>query len=216
MNRFGTPYEWFNPDAIAGNNEYVGAANLLEYIDAVRREYKSKQGIFGAVASFYHLHSLLDELTIEQVFGGNPIWFYLRRRNLLRQGISLYMSTESGYWHSPQGEGEEYHRYQAVSYDASKIQYWTAHIVDHEIGFEELFREYGVEPVRICYESLTDDPKKSIRLFFNVLTLRSPSELSLNSTISKIGSVRNASWEERFLSDEADWLDELRRRRPEI
>jgi LPS sulfotransferase NodH len=209
----GRPDEWFNPEVLEENARQFGTLSLLEYVDHIRREFSSSDGVFGMQISFFHLKSLEELRTIELLFGRMPVWFYLRRRNLVAQGVSLYLATESGYWHSFQRDEALLDRFNSLEYDAEKIMFWCRHVVDQEEGFCAYFNSISIEPVRLWYEDIVQDPITCVRLFCNIMNILSPCAGALDSKLERTSGERNLTWEARFRDEAASLVSDLEQRR---
>jgi trehalose 2-sulfotransferase len=210
----GTPQEWFSEEAVYYNAKHYHCDSVLNYVDTIRRITKTPNGVFGLKASYHHLKNMLELMTIEQLFGAQPVWFYLRRRNVIAQAISLFRSAASGYFHSFQNKQENREHYQRVEYDAEKILFWCNHILSHEQHMEELFREQRTEPVRLFYEEIVGDSLRWPLLFCNVMNVRLdalPSEPS--SLPHRVGDEKNLEWERRFCWEHPSFVDDVAQRR---
>jgi LPS sulfotransferase NodH len=179
-------------------------------MDGIRRQHSTENGVFGVQVGYRHLKFALEAASLEQLFGRAPVWFYLRRENFVRQGISFYLSTESGYWHVHQQGEKERQRYDAVAYDAHKIEKWCRHIIKQEGGFEAIFREHCTEPVRLIYEDVVRHPRRATRLMTNVMGVTSThAEEETESSVRAISTERSSEWETRFRDDRTAVVEEL-------
>jgi LPS sulfotransferase NodH len=220
-NLLGNPEEWFNADAIGPwvDKYKYKVKSLVEYIDCLRRHQKTPNGIFGCELPYYQMIMLLELVTIQQVFDDEPIWFYLRRKNLILQGISLFRSAKSGYFHSYMNNDKLIEQYMAVEYSSEEIQYWIQHILEQEIGFEEVFENYKFEPIRIFYEEFIEkiNRKRILNLFFNALGISQKIIYSeKNETIKKISDEKNLVWHKIFITENRNYLREMKCKRPKL
>lgn len=211
----GHPNEWFNTDDMHKRILKYSSSSIWEYIDAIRRDCASTTGVFGVQFSYIQLERLLEIVSIEQLFGRMPIWFYLTRKNLIQQGISNFLSADSGYFHSYQ-EQHKYDAYLQLEYDAAKIEYWCEHILLQETKFEETFVHYQVEPIRITYEDVVANKDRILRLFHNVLNVPIINGNVQEAVIRKISNHRNLDWEQRFRSERPEFIEKCEQTRQEF
>jgi trehalose 2-sulfotransferase len=159
----GVPHEWFNDNWIYTDEPVLGClpsrlrgiAEVNEYVDAIVDE---GQGIAGLQLSVFQA-AMLQEM-IDSPF--DPRWlkacFYLRRRDLAAQAVSLYRSVVSGRFHSYQSTQQHIQAFKAVEYDHDNIIKWLHFIIDCEQQFSQLFRSCRIRPISLFYEDLLVDP----------------------------------------------------------
>jgi len=141
--------------------------------------------------------------------------FYLRRRNILAQAISLYRSVESGLFHSYQESGAAT-PFVAPAYDQEKIAGWLAHIVECEAGFEALFAGCGSAPFALFYEDMLAHPAACLALIEQRITGRPPAaaEAAPASSLRRLAGAESLAWEERFRREAVRVLHDVESRRP--
>ena len=116
---------------------------------------KSEDGVAGIQLSRYQAEWLCELLDDPAKFLAMVRPFYLRRKNIVAQAISLYRSASSGYFHSYQSEIAR-ERSEAVPYAPDHILKRIASIVENEIWFEKLFSVHDIVPIRFFYEDLIE------------------------------------------------------------
>jgi len=211
----GYPNEWFNPDSIPKWIEKFNAKNIMEYVDCLRRYHTSYNGIFGCELPYFHMKMLFELLTIQQVFDKEPIWFYLRRKNIVLQGISLYRSVESGYFHSVQEENQSKQKFNNISYNEEKIKHWTNHILEIEQKFDLFFKDNSISPIHIYYEDIIDNKQNTINLFLNVMRVTKKFTYE-EDKIHKISDEKNKIWYEIFINNNESYKSILEKRNVKV
>jgi LPS sulfotransferase NodH len=222
--RLGAPQEWFNDTWIQGDEpalgckppRLVGTADINEYARRCVADHRSSIGVMGVQLSYYQTLALMrstDDPTLATA--GMPI-FYLRRRNILAQAISLYRSVESGLFHSYQTAGHT--NFAAPAYDQHKITEWIAHIVQCETGFESLFASCGATPCALFYEDVLARPAECLALVEHRITGHPPPAGAAppHSSLRRLAGAESLAWEERFRGQAAAILRDLEDRRPPL
>jgi LPS sulfotransferase NodH len=210
------PHEWFNPGIIAKTN-MKEKFSFPEYTKNTVEKNVSKNGVFGSEIHWIALIALNAIVPVEKIFPNKIRWFYLRRRNLVAQAISHFIAVQSRIFHSYQLTETGLEAIRVVKYDAELIKLEIIKILHQEANFEGWLRSFHVEPVRIYYEELIEDPKKVSKLFANVMNVCLPEEYlkkTDGNPVKKIGSNRNSDFEQKFRSEESGFLLNALDRRP--
>jgi len=211
--RLGDPREWFNCDAIAKFVRDNEVGDISSYVDFIRRCQKSDNGVFGVKIGWHQLRFVTDLSDLRDLLGSNICWFYLRRRNLVAQAISLQIAVDSGIFHSYELERKAP---KLVDYAAEKIRDQIEMILYSEIGMEAYIRERGIDPVRFFYEDDIMAPEKSVRAIMRALG--EPEDLYRENPgkmhLSKMSSSINAHWEARFRAEYSIYLKGVAAARP--
>lgn len=224
----GVPQEWFNEGWIHSDSEALGCKpprlletkNINEYVEKIVEIYRSSSNAFGVELSGAQFKMILELLedgysTIE----GGPN-FYLRRKNIVRQAISLYRSAYSGLFHSYQMEQNIRSNFDSMQYDPDKILYSMRHLLNDEIYMEEIFNTYGIVPRRFYYEDLVKNPESILRQM-NIDVLghahcQSRLDIKSNGVMKRLADKKNDEWEVRFREENAAEIAEINRIRPPL
>ncbi|CAO4138550.1 Stf0 family sulfotransferase [Methylorubrum aminovorans] len=169
--KMGTPHELLSGHFLNGEGadlgiptrKMMGADDLDDYLLKVAEVSSSSNRVFGIELSKYDAE--FAESTIEKAeYDTSKVpMFYLRRKNIVAQGISLYRSVVSSAWHSHSMDCAARDRYESVGYDAEQIRFWINHILnEYEAWFAEKFIQYGVKPIELYYEELEENPQQII------------------------------------------------------
>jgi len=206
----GRPGEYINSEVLRGGIlKRTGADNLSDYLDAIRRLLATPNGIFGMKASWFQLAMMLEGCTLEEHFGKHLKYIHLIREDFVLQGISLYLSVNSSYFHSVQKNitDEMKQKHDGLEYSGPGIKHWIDHILRQEYGFEQFFAERKISPLRLTYEMIMARPRPTIKRIGKRLGI--DPEL-LNNKIEaghvKIGTERNQEWADRFREEYPNYV----------
>lgn len=136
---------------------------------------------------------------------------YLMRDNVVLQANALYKAINTMIFCT---KGMEDSHVQLSSqfdeYDGKRIFHWHEHIYAQERGFEDLFQERSMTPLRLGYQRLFADgadPVEKLATHFGVeLTYHLPLGSGQINPHRKLGSDSNLALEARFRSDLASKL----------
>ncbi|WP_417478955.1 Stf0 family sulfotransferase [Maricaulis maris] len=212
---FGFPDEWMAIGTCEKEARESGAPDWDSLLRRIMARHASDNGVSGIELALAHLtwgrqatgrKALLD-----------PAWtyFYLRRRNIVRQAISMHIAHQSGVLHSYQLDDDARKMRDAVIYDTPAIRSWIKFLQDEELKWEREFGSLGIEPIRLYYEDITTRPERAVRLFSNVLGL-TETPATKASPIERVGTSRTDEWEERYRVEDADFLAALAHHRPRV
>ena len=217
----GCPQEWFNPDFVAGEEASLGCLppkllNTMEinlYIQkVVEQQGNDAAGIELSYYSALKVFELLDGPVDASIFSAA---FYLRRRDIVAQGISLYRSATSGFFHSYQTDSDAQARFAGMEYDAEAIKHYIEHLLECELGFERMFADYGIAPLRVYYEDLVAAPGYVLSIMSKLLGTR-VERYCIKSSLKKVSDSKNSLWASRFEKDNPSWVEAFSSTRPAL
>jgi LPS sulfotransferase NodH len=221
--RLGAPQEWFNDEWIQGAEpalgckppRLAGTGDINEYATRCVADHRSTIGLMGVQLSYHQTLGLMRAMEDPAAAATLPL-FYLRRRNILAQAISLYKSVESGLFHSYQNTGKNT-VFTAPAYDQQKIALWLGHLVDCEAGFAALFASCGAAPVALFYEDMVARPAEYLAMIEHRITGHTPpAAVAPASPLRQLGDAQSLAWEERFRREAAPLLRDIENRRPDV
>ncbi len=200
--RLGAPQEWFNDGWIYEDRPALGCkpprlrgtAEINAYVNAIIDE---GQGVAGIQLSCFQA-AMLAEL-IEPEFDPTCLTtcFYLRRRDICAQAVSLYRSVESALFHSYEATPERQAAFAAVPYDTEKLIHWTEFLLESEARFDALFKAAGLSPTPIFYEDLIADPLRVLGHIAANLAITPPDVLP-NTVLIPLRDEKSAVWVDRL------------------
>lgn len=84
---------------------------------------------------------------------------YLTRKNILAQAISLALADRSGRWRS----FDKSEKHGEFLIDSSSIKWQLNFLLENERTFENVFRDQNIQPLRLTYEGLVENPAAQVR-----------------------------------------------------
>ncbi|HZP19144.1 MAG TPA: Stf0 family sulfotransferase [Bauldia sp.] len=150
----------------------------------------------GAVKLFgIYFVGIVAEIDFPRWFP-NVSWVWLRRRDLLRQAVSLAFAWRSGKWTSTDGGPA------TVSYSSSLLRHCLKSLLLHDGVWRGYFAGRGVAPLPLWYEDVADrleDTVRAIAAHAGVPLAREPDESRLK--LRRQATEENERWVERFLAE---------------
>ena len=156
--RLGEPAEYYNVRVKPERMKLWNANSDLEYFQQMLRRTATDNGVCGikvATLAFEHLRAELGPI-FELL---RPPYIWLRRRDTLRQAISLYRAQETDVWHWHQGQAKPN---AAVPFDADKINGCRKQIEDANNAWANWFAEQEIEPLKLWYEETIASPRETV------------------------------------------------------
>ncbi|MDP3853871.1 Stf0 family sulfotransferase [Phenylobacterium sp.] len=181
------------------------------YLAAALREGTGETGIFGlrimwdSVAELTTRLRLLypsiadDAALIERAFG-KPLYIHVSRVDKTAQAISLLKAERSGLWHVA-ADGSERQRTgppQPAQYDAERIASIIRELESDEAAWECFFASHHIQPVRVTYEALADDPRQVLRTLLSSLGCTPEAASAVTVKTARMADVLSREWADRF------------------
>lgn len=150
----GVPREYLNP--LVRDRLDWGRLAFREYWDRVRQEFTSADGTFGVKVHFNHMERLLT--AGHDVVGliGPARWVSLTRLDRVAQAASLHLARRTGRWWGGRS-------WRPMRYDRDAICRRLAEIDAQEAGWERLYLDHSITPIRITTERLVERPLETMR-----------------------------------------------------
>jgi LPS sulfotransferase NodH len=139
----GFPQEYLNPEFIVGVAKFLNAKTADDLLDALLRQRKSANNVFGI-----------------------EVFFHLWRDNLVAQAISLFRAVRTGHFHSADTAANG-----APDYDDGALQWWMVHVTDMENANVRVLQRLA-QPARLLrYEDIIGDRQQAVELFARALAV---------------------------------------------
>lgn len=208
----GSPTEYFRYPY--DENSYFPNSRGLPVADWFRELVVGRQhsGVFGSKMSHDH-RARIDEHLREQVTGYSTLsdalpnhrWIFMRRGDTIAQAVSWYVASCTDRWHVPSDERDAVSA--RVPYDFFSILSKVMILGANNVNWEAYFSRLGIEPCRIEYEELVDNPKAVVQRIFEFLGLeRKTDEIELErdgglKAIAHIAGSPHREIQDRFTDD---------------
>lgn len=191
----GFPDEHFNPwhmgDAVNcfPDDLLYGADYLQKFIE----QHTSPNGVFGTKAHFLQVINFVGLARLESLYPAPLKYISLRRRDQVRQGISLARASQTNSFNSDmQPEGDPVYNYQQIWQCLREVR------VDAK-GWETYFQERGIEPCRVVYEDFLPDQLGTLKRIFEFLEVAVPADFQLPAiSLRKQADSLSDLWLEKF------------------
>ena len=213
----GEPYEAFNFGANRRYRSYYDVSDFYLLISRVLEKQTSPEtGVFGVkffwdhLERFYQQASKFDEVKdlgldikeMLEVFFGSPYYVFLRRRDILKQAVSLARAIQSNHFQTIDdtpdtgSEGK-------VNYDANLTSQILMRILSEALLWKHFFNQFEIHPYQIWYEDLVSNREKSI---LGVLSYLGVGARNIpEPRTKKLSTQTNNDWYNHYL-EENKWL----------
>ncbi len=191
----GFPNEHFNPWHMGDATNFFPNDLLYgpEHIRQLFEKNTTPNGIFGTKAHFLQVINFAGLDCLEGLYPAPLKYISLRRRDSIRQGISLARAVQTGSFNAdmPPARDPIYNYYQ-ISQCIREVR------VDAK-GWETYFHQRGIEPLRIFYEDFIVDQDGTLRRIFKFLKIAVPENFQMPvSQLKKQADLLSDLWVEKF------------------
>ncbi len=213
----GRPAEYFNPNEPTASyrREYLGATMDKKYLRKVVAMSTTPNGVFGTKVHFEQLPVLVSKIDAE---GGRPSapvarilearfpnlhYLWLRRKNDVRQAISLYRAVKTRvWWEFPGGYPPMYRQAEEPGGDGAfnfdEIVRHLSFVRENTARWEEFFARNGITPLEITYEALDANYEETVSRVLYFLGLPVSTPIPPRNT-KRQADILTDEWEKEFL-----------------
>ncbi|MEM7563085.1 MAG: Stf0 family sulfotransferase [Pseudomonadota bacterium] len=181
------------------------------YLEAVRQAGRAKTTIFGMrlmeesrddlCAGLAQLYPGVvgDKALLLAAFGAVD-FIHLVRQDKLAQAISLSRAEQSGLWHVD-SDGAERERLAPAKTAVFNFEELARNIEDYkqqEASWVGWFADEQIQPLKITYEDLSQDPIEVVRVILEQLDLDPGAANKLKPRTKKLADAESLEWARRF------------------
>jgi LPS sulfotransferase NodH len=205
----GHPDEFFIPERALRYDARRGS-DLAFRLTLPNTVGRSDNGV-AAVKAFSYNFDEFARRTNLQDFYPDPVFIYMRRRDVLGQAVSFARALQSGEWTSQDVVQHE------PQYSADAVHGALMELVYNEARWNAYFARNNVQPLEVFYEDLLGNEESVLREIARRAGLDEaegritfvPPDLSVQR------DALNADWRARFIAERADvgWLEQPCRRK---
>ena len=132
------------------------------------------------------------------------LFVHLTRRDRVAQAVSYVKAHQTGLWHAAPDETEleRLSPPQEPAYDANEIRTRLEDMTAHDRGWERWFAALEIDPLRITYEGLSEDPVRTLRVMLDHLGLERAAADGVEPGVAKLADNINQDWVARFRSEQ--------------
>jgi LPS sulfotransferase NodH len=144
-----------------------------------------------------------DAERIEAMFG-ETTFVHLTRPDRVDQAISRLRAEQTGLWHR-RSDGSDLERLSPPKeshYDAELIASHIGELTALDAAWERWFEQQALEPLRINYDKLSDDPQGILAQFLSAIHLDPKKAEFVETPTAKLADDTSRKWRERFLQEE--------------
>jgi trehalose 2-sulfotransferase len=184
------------------------------YLKAALASGRGQTGMFGLRLMWENLPDLIsmidqvylgwssDKDRLEAVFG-RVLCIHLSRQDKLSQAVSMVRAEQTGLWHiAPDGsELERLARPREPEYDFAQIMAKLDELEHHDDGWVTWFSEQKIKPLRITYETLSEQPEVAALVICQELGVQQPSPGTLVPRVAKLADSISREWIGQFQAD---------------
>ena len=192
----GAPHEYFHQKKhMPELSKRWGVQDFNAYLGALLRFRTSENGVFGFKAHYEQFQLLTQHVDLNQTFPGLK-YIRIKRRELIRQAISLEKSIQTKQWSSEEAVQD------AATYDYEQIKKRIDMILDSEQGWDHYLEQQKINHLTLHYEDFVGDYAQSIKSVLKYLGIGRPAGFVVKQpTLKKQADAVNEAWFERFVVD---------------
>jgi LPS sulfotransferase NodH len=208
--RAGFPQEAFSPTRMGPISEQHDLGvdperDFRGYLAALLAQRQTSNGVFGAKMMWTHLDSFCARLglPVERPFAAiesvlpEARYVWMRRRDAVRQAISMVKAKQTGVYNSLQERAGEVSA--AAAYDFEAIDKQVRRFQREDQAWEARFREAAVAPHEVFYEDLTTRTDEVLRDVLRFLGLEAADDFRAPPVhYRRLSDETNDDWDARY------------------
>lgn len=178
-----------------------------------------ESGIFGLKIFWEQFSYYLSRCDHPQISAGETLsaeekiaiffpdvhFLFIRRRNKVRQAISLVKAKQNSKYYSPSKSGAAPKASGTLRYNARMIGYHLALLTAQDLLWENFFSRAGLSPKIVWYEDIAKNHKRQVKLILDYFGLeRRPVP---KPPFTKQSDELSEAWYLRYL-EENPWIDD--------
>src|SRR5258708_25457849 len=205
----GKPREFFAQEREQEWFKRLGVSTYTDFLEKVIEYGTTPNGVFGAKVhwdEFKYLPARLQQLPgyremathemMSRLFP-NLHYFWITRRDKVRQAISYHKANQTGRWFWI--DGQKYVETKDPSFDFEAIDFLLKVIVANDAAWQQYFHESGVKRIMVIYEELEQAYDATIRQVLLDLHIPLPADLVIpEPRLKKQADLLTEEWVQRF------------------
>jgi trehalose 2-sulfotransferase len=187
---------------------------LKAIFQAVIAEGTGDSGLFGLRLQRHSFAFFMEKLRVlypgydsdlqrvEAAFG-RTLFIHLSRLDKVEQAVSCVKAEQTGLWHvAPDGtELERIGPAKDPIYDAASIRATYDEFTAFDLGWKQWFDDQGIEPLRITYTALSEDPVGCLRMILEALGVDASAANGVVPGVAKLADATNREWVRKFRAE---------------
>jgi len=223
--RAGRPMEYF--DLYDGSKKFwtdrLEVAHPSEYFEKIVAEGSTENGVFTTKLHWNQIPALVQAFddaygpdrpgirperfhsVFEQRFEATD-YIWMRRRNQVAQGISLYRAWQSGLWELPRdqkpapGQTEHQATQRKIPFDFAKIDKQIKIAQQYDQNWRQYLIKHRLRALVVIYEDFIANYEDTIRGIYRYLKLDWPEMQIPPPFYEKIAGDESVEWEREYLA----------------
>jgi trehalose 2-sulfotransferase len=193
-NVMGRPDEFINPRGVM--QRYVGlcgARDIDGYFSYLRAQWSTSNGVFGMKTAFLDFAPVLNEDLVDYLL--SPVhYIYLTRQDILRQAVSLALAKATGIWYASAKAGPPVATTEP-DLDEKLVLGMIDKLKRDRDNWERFFASRNVDPLRITYEELVQNPSDVIMSIASYVDVElDPAAIPVESEYRQQANTTNEKW----------------------
>ena len=170
--------------------------DFYTYLQALKKKRSTQNGVFGCKVHFQQYQHQLQDKKLHN-FLPNSQFIYIRRKDHLRQAISLARGIQTKQWCS-----DEIAQHPPV-FDRILIDECLKRISYEEKSWENFFETHHIPPMRITYEDFITAYAETIKMVLQHIGVKQIQVIP-DCPIQKKADHINEEWYTRYLEQSSD------------
>jgi LPS sulfotransferase NodH len=174
-----------------------------ERLAAAFRDGTTANGVFGAKVMWGYLQPVLDGLDGEPEAALPDLHYVLvRRRDKLRQAISLWRAIQSQEWsrHHHPCDGAEAPE---LVYSSAAIDALQAQLAEQEAAWESWLAARPRPPLLLDYEDYAEEPQTAVAAVLDHLGIAHPGDMPASTRMRRQSDGLSDDWRRRHVREPA-------------
>ena len=164
----------------------------------MKRHRTTANGVFGAKLQYWHMPVLIKERVISRHFPAVK-FIHLSRNDVVAQGVSLVIAEETEQYVRFRNDVCDAPRPTQVSFDEARVMKAIDYVLRDELKWKKFFAMNGIEPLRLTYEALLEDPQGTCQQLARYVGVDINHAFSLEDTdLLKQSNELNDEWIKRI------------------
>lgn len=192
--------------------ELARTRDYTEYLDWVRQEAATPNGVLGAKLMWGHVGDLVDRLggdpndplgAIESEFPGAS---YVRvlRTNKARQAISLWKALQTQRWRDDGQNGDGTADGREPEYHFGAIDHLAEQLTRQEEAWDNLFQRAGIVPLNLTFDELADELPGAVGRVLAFLGVHSHGTRQVQPGMRRQADMASLEWLQRYTHERRD------------
>jgi LPS sulfotransferase NodH len=186
-------------------------SGYTHYLAQVLEAGTTPNGVFGAKMmwgyfdDFIHFVRQLPaytELGLHEILTSmfpNLQYIWVKRRDKVRQAVSLWKAIQTQSWREDQCEEEPIQLTRKPVFHFAAIKHLERQLIEYEVAWQQYFAAYGVQPLVVVYEELLNHFEATIRQALQYLSIPVPEHLTLTMpSMQRQADAQSEEWVQQY------------------